>query len=169
MSLVAMQLNVANLGISAWDGDSGCLRFLPSSHWWSSSDLEVLHWKQKEEMLNLPYIHIKCRINAVYDKNRNHCGILSFRTTIFAYSVRFGLLADIYLLYSVFPTTAWPSGDVLYEGLCWHVVAACNMFCHGNLLKDTKSIRRTPTRKNTTAYICIPLCTLPAADQHCQA
>lgn len=32
MPLVAMQHNVANFVISAWNGDSGCLCFLASSH-----------------------------------------------------------------------------------------------------------------------------------------
>lgn len=144
MPLVATQLNVANLGISAWDGDSGCLCFPLSSHWWSSSDWETdaLHWKQKKKMLNVPHIHFKCRIHSVYDKNRNHCDISSFWVILFVYSVCFGLLADIYRVFSFSCKCMAFRGRFVRFVLRWHVVAACNVFCHGNLLKDTKSIKK---------------------------
>lgn len=60
MPLVATQLNVANFGISAWDGDWGCLCFLPSSHWRSSSDWETDLKKKKEALFTTKlYIHFK--------------------------------------------------------------------------------------------------------------
>lgn len=94
-----------------------------------------------------PRVHYKCRLNSVCDKNRNHCDISSFCATVFAYPVRFGLLADIYLLYSVFPINLWPLEDVLYEVLCWHMVAACIMSAMGTFSKTQRTFAEHPPGK----------------------
>lgn len=51
----------------------------------------------------------------------------AFVATVFADSVGFGLLADIYLVYWVSPINVWPLEDVLYKRLAdtWCLRAAC--------------------------------------------